>query len=626
MVPLISDEISPAGFLLPVVVTAFGASFVRGVTGVGDTLFMLCCWNLGYVIWETNASAGTSSSTSSIPLAPSTAAPSTGTTSSSNGDSTSVVSALTSGPQGSNNSVIAASRGAEAVQPQDTRNNNPFAEYDFFVGLITLLQIFQGTYLVYLQRKAAPEVWRYAVLVAVPTLAASPTGALVYRQVDADVIRTLLAHVFFWLAALWFLLEQYRKRNKSEKEDKSNAIIGSDKNDSVAGCDENVDPIASGALTSTSTPATKSEVEMEINTSGTPFDHLDTALTWSTQQSTPRTNAVRTLSTLAFSPSAASDGASSDVSTPVSSGAAGAQNLFSANSSTNVIQLEDVTIAKPACLAGDRSPLQETHELLHPMKFHSEAKKSCEKISQGYNGECDNSCRIHEVVRATSRGDEVLEEQNRCDAPELRAFPQNAAEGKKDEGKTENAVAVVVTDEGKLSSGDEPHPSSNCPPCPSPTLLGGMHLKPYVRVSLVLTGLVSGFFLGMVGLGGPPHMLLMLALPAADFPSAFARCLFPLSVIAESYVRLAFVHQHIQVTHYGLLLYLLPILAGFLGTHLGNRLARYMPESTFRALVCVLLVTTSLVLLGLLSGDVIALVLLGLVAVAIAFAARKKSG
>ncbi len=620
MVPLISDEISPAGFLLPVVVTAFGASFVRGVTGVGDTLFMLCCWNLGYVIWEANAFAGTSSSTSSIPLAPSTSPPSTGTTtSSSNGDNnTGVVPALASGPQGSNNSVIAASRGAE-VQPRDTGNSNPFAEYDFFVGLITLLQIFQGTYLVYLQRKAAPEVWRYAVLVAVPTLAASPLGALVYREVNADVIRTLLAHVFFWLAALWFLLEQYRKRNiKSDKENKSSAIIGSDK-DSAAGCDEDVlDPIASK-------PATKSEAEMEINTSGTLVD-LDTALTWSTQQSTPRTNAVRTLSTLAFSPSAASDGASSDVSTPVSSGAAGAQNLFSANSSTNVIQLEDVTIAKPACLAGDRSPLQETHELLHPMKFHVEAKKSCEKISQGYNGECDNSCRIHEVVRATSRGDEVLEEQNRCDAPELRAFPQNAAEGKKDEGKTENAVAVVVTDEGKLSSGDEPHPSSNCPPCPSPTLLGGMHLKPYVRVSLVLTGLVSGFFLGMVGLGGPPHMLLMLALPAADFPSAFARCLFPLSVIAESYVRLAFVHQHIQVTHYGLLLYLLPILAGFLGTHLGNRLARYMPESTFRALVCVLLVTTSLVLLGLLSGDVIALVLLGLVAVAIAFAARKKSG
>jgi len=133
----------------------------------------------------------------------------------------------------------------------------------------------------------------------------------------------------------------------------------------------------------------------------------------------------------------------------------------------------------------------------------------------------------------------------------------------------------------------------------------------YVYLSVLCAASGAGFFAGLLGLSGPPLILLALLLPPSVYPASVARALLPLGLFFEPYARALYIQEHIDFRKYGYV-YASAVAAGALGVWFGNRISAHISERIFRLILCGLLTGTSLVMLGIFEGNAVALAMLGL--------------
>merc|ERR1712137_154020 len=132
-----------------------------------------------------------------------------------------------------------------------------------------------------------------------------------------------------------------------------------------------------------------------------------------------------------------------------------------------------------------------------------------------------------------------------------------------------------------------------------------------IHICVFCVGTVSGFLFGLLGVGGPPYIVMSVLLSEEAYPVHISRMVFVFGQMLEVPVRIVLVNKYLQWRKRWLL-YIIVAITSIIGLKLGDLVIRknLASKALFNVLMCTCVVVGSIVTLGLFDGKLEAIFLL----------------
>eukprot|EP00392_Amoebophrya_sp_AT5.2_P013747 g13876.t1 len=480
----------------------------------------------------------------------------------------------------------------EAALGSSSPNKNPFAEYDDLVGIMVVCSIFVNSYSALLHRHKVWSLRRLIPCLMLPSLCLCPVGAWVYRVSDITTVHALTAHLLFWFAFGWICLHP-------PSSEMNPAVYPASVARALSVLGLSVEPYARafyvrdkidfGQCEGNAGPADQRLVHLPDSEKGGAGEKITTAWRHENHCTTYCGAGPAMSQPGSAGDSLASRGAEFYAAVIVIGFFSGVMTgLMGVGSGLTFVCGWNVSFLIYEATLGSSSrsknPFAEYDDLVGIMVV-------CEIFVNSY------SALLHRhKVWSLRRLIPCLMLPSLCLCPV---------------GAWVYAISDITTVRALIA-----HLLFCVYPASVARALSvlGLSVEPYTRAFYVRDKIdfgQCGFFAGLLGLSGPPLILLALLLPPSVYPASVARALLPLGLFFEPYARALYIQEHIDFRKYGYV-YASAVAAGALGVWFGNRISAHISERIFRLILCGLLTGTSLVMLGIFEGNAVALAMLGL--------------